>query len=143
MMFLAQHGIWGVCILENFLIFTEHVSRSLELHSKKTQLVLQCNYQLDCDFERCELGPKSQRLGRILFLSQPYNWCSVAEYQYNFFLLPCLTHDTHLQNSAWILVFLLAAAYRLELLISHLDIIFPVKFVEAIFSDRQKHSIEV
>ena len=54
-MFLAQHGLWGGCVLEYCLVVTEHVSRSLEWHSKHVQLVLQYNYQIDCEFERCEL----------------------------------------------------------------------------------------
>ena len=82
MTFLAQHGLWGACVIEHCLVVTEHVSGSLEWNSKHAQLVLQCNYQPDCKFERCELRSEIRHLDRILFLIQPHNWCLVVEYQY-------------------------------------------------------------
>ena len=58
-MFLAQYGLWGGCFLEHCLFVIEYVSSSLKWHSKHAQLVSQLNYQLDYEFERCELGSKS------------------------------------------------------------------------------------
>ena len=82
-MFLNQQVLWRGGAIEHFLFVTEHVNISLEWHSKHANTISQFNFQIDYDVERREFGSENQRIDRVLFLTQPHNWCLVAEYQYS------------------------------------------------------------